>query len=131
MAASAAAADSYSWDHLGSMFEFSPDYLNRAGGMVSRPAFGSLLIIKLAGVLHLYDAGARERALQPGEDLVRSEGGVAHGNPEWECRKSIGQRDSQRAAARGGSARYFRQAKATDTGWWRYRSHLGLSPIHR
>lgn len=35
----------YSWEELGETFQFPPDYLARAGGMVSRPQQNSLLLI--------------------------------------------------------------------------------------
>lgn len=35
----------YTWEELGSIFEFQPDYLSSAGGMVSRPELNSLLLI--------------------------------------------------------------------------------------
>ena len=35
----------YAWEALGELFEFPPDYLGRAGGMVSRPELNSLLLI--------------------------------------------------------------------------------------
>jgi hypothetical protein len=35
----------YSWDELGRIFDFPADYLGIAGGMVSRPKLGSLLLI--------------------------------------------------------------------------------------
>jgi hypothetical protein len=35
----------YTWEELGSFYGFPPDYLGRAGGMVSRPALKALLLI--------------------------------------------------------------------------------------
>jgi hypothetical protein len=35
----------YTWEQLGSFYGFPPDYLGRAGGMVSRPALRALLLI--------------------------------------------------------------------------------------
>jgi hypothetical protein len=39
----------YSWDELAPLFEFQPDYLGAAGGMVPRPDFNALLLITHPG----------------------------------------------------------------------------------
>lgn len=35
----------YSWDQLGELFDFEPQYLGSVGGMVSRPKLNSLILI--------------------------------------------------------------------------------------
>lgn len=39
----------YNWDELGELLGFEPDYLTRAGGMVSCPALGMLMLITHPG----------------------------------------------------------------------------------
>lgn len=39
----------YSWDDLSQLFDFRPDYLGAAGGMVPRPTFNALLLITHPG----------------------------------------------------------------------------------
>ena len=39
----------YSWQELAAIFDFKPNYLGSAGGMVSRPAQNALLLITHAG----------------------------------------------------------------------------------
>jgi hypothetical protein len=43
----------YSWEELGSLFDFPPSYLSLAGGMISRPELGALLLIT-----HSQDGGS-------------------------------------------------------------------------
>jgi len=35
----------YTWEELGALFDFPPSYLSLAGGMISRPELGALLLI--------------------------------------------------------------------------------------
>lgn len=35
----------YSWEELGSLFDFKPDYLSTAGGMIPRPKYDAVLLI--------------------------------------------------------------------------------------
>lgn len=39
----------YTWEQLGERFEFQPNYVSVAGGMISRPALNTLLLITHAG----------------------------------------------------------------------------------
>ena len=39
----------YSWEELGQIFAFEPDYLGRVGGMVPRPEQGAVLLITHPG----------------------------------------------------------------------------------
>ena len=50
----------YTWIELGKIFDFQPQYLNRVEGIVSRPEFGSILLITHPG------GGERERDLKIG-----------------------------------------------------------------
>lgn len=45
----------YSWDELGAIFGFGPNYLGAAGGMPSRPAIGALLLITHPGGAKSFD----------------------------------------------------------------------------
>jgi len=56
----------YTWEELGSLFDFPPDYLGRAGGMVSRPALNALLLITHSQDGRSFSYGDKWR----GNDLV-------------------------------------------------------------
>src|SRR5712664_57398 len=39
----------YTWDELGQLFGFKPDYLGAAGGMIPRPELDALLLVTYPG----------------------------------------------------------------------------------
>ena len=49
--------DEYAWETLGTIFNFEPDYLGAAGGMVSRPALDALLLMTHLGGARSIDYG--------------------------------------------------------------------------
>jgi len=56
----------YTWEELGRRFDFEPDYLGAAGGMVSRPASNALLLMTHPGGARSIDYGD----YWDGDDLV-------------------------------------------------------------
>src|SRR5216684_3736065 len=49
--------DTHSWESLGARFDFAPDYLGAAGGMISRPKHNALLIMTHPGGAKSFDYG--------------------------------------------------------------------------
>jgi hypothetical protein len=43
------AGATYTWEELGARFDFGPDYLGAAGGMVSRPEQNALMLVTHPG----------------------------------------------------------------------------------
>ena len=56
----------YSWEELGELFGFTPNYLARVGGMVPRPEMRALLLISVPGGAKSFDYGD----YWEGDDLI-------------------------------------------------------------
>ena len=68
---------SYSWSELGTIFDFKPEYLAIAGGMIARPDDGVVLLITHPGGARSFDYGD----YWDGEDLIYT-GRGQRGNQE-------------------------------------------------